>query len=829
METIVASDPLLRVLLVEDDRDQAALVRHALTRHVPPFEVTVVSDGAACLDALAAATFAVVLLDSGLPGTNGLAVLERIRARDTAVPVIMVTGQGDERVVVEAMHAGAFDYVMRTAGYATMLPIVIEKVLRQHALVSENARLQRETERQLRHTETLLSVSQATGSTLELSEVARLTIRELVRVLGADCGSAWRLNPGEDTLRPIAGYHSPREAREAFAHGEFPVDHSLFEAVRRHGRPICSTGPDDPLFGHPLFRLVRHESAMFVAMRSGNTIIGAFALLWLRDRHRFTPDEMRLADGIARQASSAFDNARLLEEVTATRDFLRSLLDSSADLVTVFDASGVIRYASPSHSRLLGYSLDRLVGQRVLDFIHPGDRRRLARSFAQVLAGRPRLLAEEVRFRHADGSWRLLDASGQNLLDTPGVGGLLVNSRDITHQRGLEEQLRQGQKMEALGRLAGGVAHDFNNMLAIIMGYGSVALRRHHHQDKVRRDLEEIMRAAERAAQLTRQLLTFSRSKVLQPEVIQPGAVAAAAEAMLRRLVGEDIALITRIAPDAGWVYADPGQLEQVLMNLVVNARDAMQEGGTITIDVAPRPAGGSTPGAPGDGPHVVLSVTDTGCGMDAATQARIFEPFFTTKEKGQGTGLGLATVYGIVKQSGGAITLDSQPGAGTSVHVYLPRVAAPASDTADGMPAAVEPASGTETILLAEDEDGVREIIQNVLTERGYRVLTAGDGAEAARILEQHGGPIHLLVTDVVMPRMNGTELVSLLPSLHPETKVLYISGYPEHTALKHLSSGVAFLEKPFPAPLLAVRVGEMLGRAARSTGTERAPALRA
>jgi two-component system, cell cycle sensor histidine kinase and response regulator CckA len=387
---------------------------------------------------------------------------------------------------------------------------------------------------------------------------------------------------------------------------------------------------------------------------------------------------------------------------------------------------------------------------------------------------------------------------------------------DITDRKTLEEQLLQSQKMEAIGQLAGGIAHDFNNLLTAINGYSELALQELRAEDPLWRDINEIRKAGERAASLTRQLLAFSRKQVLQPEVLDLNSVVSEMERMLRRLIGEDVELRTVLRPLLGNIKADPGQIEQVIMNLAVNARDAMPAGGTLTIE---------TQGVDLDeeysmqhvvvksGHYIMLGVSDTGSGMDEKTQKRIFEPFFTTKGTGKGTGLGLSTVYGIVKQSGGNIWVYSELGRGTTFKIYLPRI----DESAPEYKRRIEEGEyfrGTETILLAEDEEMLRKLAREVLERQGYQVLEASNGGSALMTCETYQGPIHLLISDIIMPEMGGSELASRIGQLRPELKVLYISGYTDDTIAHHgiLNLEIAFLQKPFTPHELARKVREVL-----------------
>ena len=403
-------------------------------------------------------------------------------------------------------------------------------------------------------------------------------------------------------------------------------------------------------------------------------------------------------------------------------------------------------------------------------------------------------------------------------------GGLLVravrnaierNDEHTEHLK-LEAQFRQAVKMEAVGRLAGGIAHDFNNLLTAILGYSEIAIENPDLPPQARQDIEEVRRAAESAARLTSQLLAFSRRQILQPKILDLSQDISRMGSMLHRLIGEDIQLATSLMPDVGLVRADPGQVDQIIMNLVVNARDAMPDGGHLTIETANVELddafvadhhGAST------GPHVMIAVSDTGGGMSEDVQQRVFEPFFTTKSQGKGTGLGLATVYGIVKQSEGSIWVYSEVGRGTTFKVYLPRVIAehPLEVSADR---AVEQRSGSETILMVEDQESVRTVTKTVLERCGYAVLEAENGPQALKLSGEHSGSIDLLLTDVVMPHMSGRELAQTLAEKCPHLRVLYTSGYTDDAVLRHgvLAPGVAFLQKPFTASGLALKVRQVL-----------------
>jgi PAS domain S-box-containing protein len=463
--------------------------------------------------------------------------------------------------------------------------------------------------------------------------------------------------------------------------------------------------------------------------------------------------------------------------------------------------------------RQYGFSREEFLSMTIKDIRPPEEVPALMDDLSRI--SYPLGDSKTWRHKRKDGSEIDVEITAHSF-DFSGRPARLVLAADVTERRTLETQLRQSQKMEAIGLLAGGVAHDFNNLLTAITGYSELALRRIRSDDPSRHDVEEILKAGERAAALTSQLLAFSRKQILQPRIIDFNSIVSEMEKMLRRLIGEDVVFRTVLDPELGNTRADPGQLEQVLMNLVINARDAMTRGGKLTIEtrnvyldedyakmhIAVVP-----------GPYVMLAVSDTGVGMNEQTSARIFEPFFSTKEPGKGTGLGLSTIYGIVKQSGGNIWVYSEPGKGTTFKIYFPLVGAHTQRIATATEAE-EISNGNETILLAEDEEIVRNLARQVLEMYGYRVLEAASGKEALFICEQNKEPIHLLITDVIMPEMGGPELASRVAKLCPETKVLYMSGYTD-SAIVHqgeLDESAKFIQKPFTAERLARKVREVL-----------------
>ena len=494
----------------------------------------------------------------------------------------------------------------------------------------------------------------------------------------------------------------------------------------------------------------------------------------------------------------------------------RSLILGASYGIFRCDVEGKFQPVNPALVSMQGYaSENELLARNLLhDIIADAEEGvRLLQQYRQ----KGRVDGVESRWKRQDGSALFVRLSGRTVLGEGGaLEGFEVIAEDVRERRRLEEQLRQAQKMEAVGRLAGGIAHDFNNLLTVVTGYNDLLLANVKAEDGVRGYLEEIKRAAERATDLTRQLLAFSRKQVLAPQVLDLNAVVAGMDKMLRHVIGEDIDLATVLEPRLGRVKADPGQVEQVLMNLAVNARDAMPQGGKLTLTTANVDLDRTYTlrhilTAPG--PHVMLAVSDTGCGMDSETLNHLFEPFFTTKEPGRGTGLGLAMVYGIVQQSGGNIWVYSEPGKGSTFKIYLPRVQESATRE-EPREASEVPTQGSEVVLVVEDDAAVRPLVRGLLGAHGYKVLIAPGPEEALRICADHKESIDLLLTDLVMPKMSGRQLAERLVSLRPKLKVLYMSGYTDDAIVHHgvLEKGTAFLQKPFTPGALARKVREVL-----------------
>ncbi|HWZ83466.1 MAG TPA: PAS domain S-box protein [Terriglobales bacterium] len=605
--------------------------------------------------------------------------------------------------------------------------------------------------------------------------------------------------------------HDPAPASKALGRG-------LTEHVIRNGEPLLAT-PDvfDELVDRGEAELIGAASLdwLGVPLMGANGCIGALVVQSYSENVRFGERDRDILKFVSQQIATAIEHKRYEEALRFSEARYRSLILSAAYGIYRCTVDGRFLDVNPALIAMLGYgSVEEVLqldpGRDV--FFNPEELERLTEDYRRTGS----LNGVEVQWKAKDGHVIVVRLSGRPVSGTEQPAEELeIIAEDITDRRQLEEQFRQAQKMDAVGRLAGGVAHDFNNLLMVINGYTEVLLEELQPESAMHQKVDSIQQAANRAATLTRQLLAFSRKQLLELKVIDVNTVIGDMERLLRPLIGENISLVTRLSPDAGRTRADSGQLEQVIMNLVVNAKDSMPDGGKISIqssDVMVRPNFREhrfiQPGR-----YVVLSVCDTGHGMDKETQSRIFEPFFTTKEKGKGTGLGLSTVYGIVKQSGGYVFAQSEPGAGTTFYIYLPRVEE-APESLSPPKSQESEKGGCETVLLVEDEDSVRELVRETLAARGYRVLEAENGERGLRVAEAHGKEIDILITDVVMPGIGGRELAKRLLKLRPSLGVLYLSGYTEDTILHQgaLDPGTAFLQKPFTLQNLARKVREVL-----------------
>ena len=600
----------------------------------------------------------------------------------------------------------------------------------------------------------------------------------------------------------------------------------LTEYVLRSGKPL--------LADFPKIRELEEQNAiepigqdcvdwLGVPLRHGNKVVGVIALQSYDANIRHSERDREILTYVSQHISVALVRKQQEEALRASEARHRSLVESAVYGMYRSSLDGRFLDVNPALVKMLGYaSAEELLSVDMARDIYLEPEQRAAVIHAYRDSGC--LESCELRWKKKDGRPITVRLSGNAFKNEQSETlGFEMIAEDVSERRALEEQLRQSQKMEAVGRLAGGIAHDFNNLLTVIKGYSELMLDELGSADPLRSEVDEIKKAADRAASLTRQLLAFSRQQVLAPKVLDLNSVVSNMDKLLHRLLGEDIDLFTVLEPGLGRVKADPGQVEQVIMNLAVNARDAMPNGGKLTIETTSveldenyaRDHVSVKPGA-----YVMIAVTDTGIGMTEKVKSRIFEPFFTTKEVGKGTGLGLSTVYGIIKQSGGYIWVYSEVGIGSTFKVYLPCVDAPAELSS---PSPSQPARrGSETVLLVEDEDGVRALMRQVLHKHGYNVLESRHGGEALLMCERHQGKIDLLLTDVVLEQMSGRELAERLLKLRPEMKVLYVSGYADDAIVHHgvLNAGMAFLQKPFTTESLARKIRYVLDGPALAAG---------
>ncbi|MGA8214918.1 MAG: PAS domain S-box protein [Candidatus Sulfotelmatobacter sp.] len=594
----------------------------------------------------------------------------------------------------------------------------------------------------------------------------------------------------------------------------------LVEYVLRTGEPLLCT----PQLAQQMQQRGKIELStptplhwLGVPLKVNHHVLGALVLKSYSKNTRFRERDQDVLTLISQQLAAAIDRKRNEQALRRSEVCYRSLVQTAVYGIYRSSLEGHFLDVNPALIGMLGYNsaLEVMSLDPKKDvFVDPAEYTRLVDEFRRT----GRMDGFEVGWKRKDGVAITVRISGRAVAggDEP-ADVLEAIAEDITERRVLEDQFRQAQKMEAVGRLAGGIAHDFNNLLMVISGYTEVLLDQLTLGNPLHSKAEAIQQASDRATTLTRQLLAFSRKQLLELKVIDVNAIVADMERLLRPLIGEHIELTTSLAPAVGCTRADAGQLEQVIMNLVVNAKDAMPNGGkisirtaSVTLDDSYRPENIFIK----NGPYVMIAVSDNGEGMDRETQARIFEPFFTTKEKGKGTGLGLSTVYGIIKQSGGYVFVQSEPARGTVFTIYFPRVDEP-SEAVGATPVSLAAAGGTETVLLVEDEDSVRQLVRETLESRGYRVLEAANGDAALALAANHPDPIHLVITDVVMPGLNGHELVQQLQPARPGLKVLYLSGYAQDAfpSTAAVNSQKTFLQKPFTLQSLSRKVREILG----------------
>jgi PAS domain S-box-containing protein len=801
----------LRVLLIEDSENDAML----LVRQLRGAGYDVVSERVDTLEAMRAALerqpWDLLISDYNMPSFSGTAALALHQERGLDVPFIFVSGTIGEDVAVAAMRAGASDYVMK--GKPQRLVPAIQRELRDAANRRERRRAQDIVVERTRLAELSADIGIALTGVASLPDALGRCATAVIRHLDAICACIWTINDTRDTLELQAGVGLPSGGANGYA--RVAIDQPPIGAIVRHGQPFFSRSPSDlGMADRAWAEHVGIGALAAVPLLVERRVVGVLAVFSREPLVAFVRDAL---GAMADQLAVGIERRRAADELRQAEERFSKVfrLSPVAIAISTLDEDRYVD-ANDAFLALIDARREEVVGRTAHELGVWAD----PAQWAGVMDGLRRdgtASNVELATRTKQGVLGSVLASFERI-ELGGRPCLLSLVHDMSARKQLEEQLRQAQKMEAVGRLAGGVAHDFNNLLSVITGYCDLLLRPMAPEAQGRVQIEEMRGAAEAATSVTRQLLAFSRRQVNEPRVLDLSGVVGKTERMLQRLLGSDIALVTRLASGAAAVHADPGQIEQVVMNLAVNARDAMPTGGRLVIETAVveldetavRDDPTVRPGC-----YVMLAVRDTGVGMDPQTQARIFEPFFTTKDVGKGTGLGLATVYGIVRQSGGLIRVESEPGQGTTFRVYLPQVdeAAAAVEAGTVAPRPAGAPRGSEVVLVVEDSDPLRAFGREVLELQGYTVLDAPNGLAALEMAVSHEERIDLLVSDVVLPGMNGRELAGRLTSQRPLLKVLFTSGHPAEVLERYgIEAGDSYLQKPFTLDSLARKVREVL-----------------
>jgi PAS domain S-box-containing protein len=880
------ADQAISILLVEDEEAHAELIRRAFERRQADYAIDVAATLALAQDYLAAGPPDLIICDYVLPDGRGTDLVKSLDGH-RQFPLIMMTAHGDEALAVEAMRAGALDYVVKSDQSFAQMPRIADRALREWDHLVERRRVEEE----LRLFQSLIDQSNdamyitetRTGRIVYANQSAALTggfsLGELTAMQATDIDL--RL-PDEETSRSLtvdgldeSGYLLFESEHRRKDGSTYPVELSI-RTIRQGDKQYSVTSARDITERKEADTALEYERAQFLALFDGiedvmyvsdpdtyellyvnpslreswgEEVIGKKCYVVLQNRdapcpfctndiifgeklgrthvwefqnevtkkwYRCADKAIRWADGRMVRFEIAADITERKEIETELRKWWQVFEKAKWGIATSSLEGKTIELMNPAFAEMHGWTVEELVGRPIKDVYAPEARRELDDHIRLIdQNGHHSFESKHIR---KDGSVFPVLVDATVVEDSEGSTLYrAVNVLDLTEFKQLEAQLIQAQKMEAVGRLAGGVAHDFNNLLTIINGYAELVLGLLAEEAPGRDEIEEIHGAGLRAAALTSQLLAFSRRQILQPQVLEVNAVISNLEKMLGRLIGEDVELNLVLDPEVGCIHIDPGQLEQVVLNLAVNARDAMPEGGSLTLrtEAVKRVDRAATDGSgPAGCPQVVLAISDTGVGMDQEVMQKIFEPFFTTKEKDRGTGLGLSTVFEIVKQGGGHIEAFSELGQGTTFKVLFPRVAESNGDLRRRRPARAASPTGTETILLVEDDTVVRNLAARILKRSGHKVLTARSGWEALEVCSRHEGPIHLLLSDVVMPQISGPELAKMVTAVRKDIKVLFMSGYTDDAIGHHgaLQPGVNLLSKPFSPEDLVKNVRRVL-----------------
>lgn len=880
----------LSVLIIEDSADDAELILKHLEKGGYETHSHRVETSAAMLNALEEEDWDVIISDYSLPRFSGLKALEVSKEKKADIPFIIVSGTVGETLAVEAMRAGAHDYVMKD-NLTRLVPAV---------------------ERELRDAEIRMKRRQAEEA-LKVAEKEKMLIldstSEMFIFMNTDLIIHWSNRAAGEAVGKKASDLIGQHCYEVWFNRkdsceDCPIQLTIEKQSRQEGEITLPDGRTWLMRGYPVFdrddcligvtafgQDITARKAAETALKESeeryrslvdNLGIGvflinrdlrvetfnqqindwfpgvdpeekllckeAFGVLCPEVNGQQCPAEKAFKDGKRHEIISTImvdgekrnlrlvatpvksDNGKvtnvieLVEDITERRtaeealqkseEKYRMVVENANDGIVVTHGE-YMDFFNPRICEFTGYDAEDLKKMPFLDLIHPEDRQMVGNRLRRRLAGEDAERFYPIRIIDKSGNMHWLEISPEKI-EWEGKPAVLAFISEITEKKRLEEELRQAQKMEAVGRLAGGVAHDFNNLLTVIEGYGDMLIGQTEDGSMMQRGIQQILAAGKRAEALTRQLLTFSRKQVLQTKIINLNALIAETEKMLRRLIGEDVELISNLTNELQDIKADPGQMEQVIMNLVINARDAMPEGGRITIKTTMKHITleeSKTFNEIKPGHYIQLDISDTGCGIDPQNLTKIFEPFFTTKEHGKGTGLGLSTVFGIVKQSNGDIQVETEPGKGTTFSIILPCVTQEVYLEEKEASEKIN-LEGSETILVVEDEDQVRLLIRKTLQNKGYTVHEADNGNEAVEIFEKYAGDIDLILTDVVMPGMGGRKVADTVLLSNPDKKIVYMSGYTDEAIVRHgvLDPGVNFLQKPFSSDELLQKVREVL-----------------
>jgi two-component system, cell cycle sensor histidine kinase and response regulator CckA len=758
----------ISALLVEDSPADARLLREAVRdAEATHINLTHVDTLDKALHRLREEHFDVVMLDLSLPDAEGLDTLVRMHTSAPSVPIVVLTGLDDEALAVRAVREGAQDYLVK--GQVTS-----QLLIRAMRYATERKRAVEALQRSEEYFRSLIE-----------------NALDIITVI--DAGGTIRY--GSPSLKRVLGYEPQELIQQQFATLIHPDDQA---SVGEMLAPAQTNG----VGARSLEFRIRHRNGTW-------RVLEAIGKLFNLDS---------ASPSYVLNSRDITERKRDEEALRQANETLAAVIETSPLAIYTVDLKGSVTSWNTAAEKMYGYTQGEVM-HRFLPILLAEDVPEFLEQLAETAKGRSYAGLEAKRRRKDDSIFDISVWSAPLRDGTGAVRGSVIMAADITDRKRLEEQFQQAQKMEAVGRLAGGVAHDFNNLLTVITGYCQMLLDRLEPSDLAYEDMQQVLRAADRATTLTKQLLAFSRKQIVQPKVIDLHALLREMDHILKRLVGEDIELHIEASAGLGKVRVDPGQLEQVIINLAVNSRDAMPKGGKLIIEMRNVEIDEKFVArhlAVDPGPYVLLAVTDTGAGIPPEVQQHLFEPFFTTKEKGRGTGLGLSTSYGIVKQNRGEILVYSEVGIGTTFKIYLPRVNEPADvDRTQAPEAPVR--RGTETILIVEDEEGVRRVLLEMLSQQGYRVLVASSGPEAIALCDKEQGTIDLLITDVIMPKMSGRELADNLRACRAGLKVLFVSGYTDSAIVHHgiLEEGTVFLQKPFTPEQIAGKVRHVLDEA--------------